>query len=481
MPIDVMTTHQDLQTLADRVEPSDKALSARLSDLSQAIVGGASTDTWASTNVRDVISPDYVAARMSRDDNSNKWIDGLEIVRNGLVLLPVAVTWFGIWQAASHYQTYLATNPDEARHPFLFLWQQAFGGTLHPWLTLSHLALIDSLLLGLIFFLTLLVHSLAYSHSHRNLVDRERDRGAVDSLLADATLILADHRRAQPGNFVQRFEKMGQGLLDEIGRERQRLDALAQKREKELGDLSVFSAGLTNGAKEMLLAAQALQQANVNLIQGIHALTTPMSNLASGHQHLVQVMGNLSNQLVAVVNEQRTVVGQQGQLVQAVHDNEVQLARLHDSQRDTSKDMRSAIEALNTSSANTADVGTEIARVASHIATKQTEFLSALERERAAQANLSAYVSQAAIAIESSLHEVNQYAVTLHGIAVDLSDLTRMLPALPESLQRELAGLLNAHAIAAADISAASRSLVTASTMIEQTLNGKSHTKMWTP
>jgi hypothetical protein len=96
--------------------------------------------------------------------------------------------------------------------------------------------------------------------------------------------------------------------------------------------------------------------------------------------------------------------------------------------------------------------------------------VEALENERVAQTNLAAYVSRAALAIESSLQEVNNYAATLHGVAVDLSDFARLLPSLPGSLQRELTGLLNAHTVAAADISEASRALLVAGEKMEQTM-----------
>src|SRR5258707_10624074 len=98
-------------------------------------------EAWAATNVQQMIDVHTIAAQMRAKDTPSRALRALEWIRNVLIFLPLALTWYGISQAVSSYASDITDiqnnhklSPDEiARQiqtPFLYLWQQSFGGHL---------------------------------------------------------------------------------------------------------------------------------------------------------------------------------------------------------------------------------------------------------------------------------------------------------------------------------------------------------------
>ena len=82
-----------------------------------------------------------------------------ERARQVLVLVPILLTWYALYEATRAYSRYIAANPDEVRKPFLLLWQEGFGGelgSLSP--TFSTVAIIDAAIILLIILLTFYAH-----------------------------------------------------------------------------------------------------------------------------------------------------------------------------------------------------------------------------------------------------------------------------------------------------------------------------------
>ena len=76
--------------------------------------------------------------------------------RNIAALMPLLVTWIALGFASLAYEIELARHAADASKPFLLLWQQGFG---HRWFpTFAEIAFIDFAILGIVLWLTALVH-----------------------------------------------------------------------------------------------------------------------------------------------------------------------------------------------------------------------------------------------------------------------------------------------------------------------------------
>ena len=101
----------------------------------------------------DKLSPDAAyrwidpgAFQHEVEDAQSHKIEMWHIVRNCLSLLPLVVTWFALFSAATGYQHDLSTYGDvDKGQSFLALWQNGFHGT--TWFTFSVAALLDITLL----------------------------------------------------------------------------------------------------------------------------------------------------------------------------------------------------------------------------------------------------------------------------------------------------------------------------------------------
>ncbi len=294
-----------LEHLADRVDAASPDAADRLSDLGVAVEGGTSTDAWAASNIFQVIDPDTIAEEVRVRGSSDNLIRMLELARNALVFLPIAVTWLGIWLALEAYEQALDANPALADQSFLYLWQQGFEGRL--WLTLGTIALIDGALLSLVFVLTLVVFW------RNNQKDQEADlvRGELASALADASLVLTERRTHQQTSLVYHFDRAARELLGEMQQERQRVEQLAARKEKEVGDLSTITRDFIAGTQSMLAAVQSLHQTPLQLGRVIGALAQSFQQFAEQHreqqQEFIRAIHQTSSQLKTVTDSNHTV------------------------------------------------------------------------------------------------------------------------------------------------------------------------------
>ena len=134
--IDPKSVESPLLELANEIRNNNSGGARRLDLLAKAIVNGNTNeaDTWTSVDIHSVIDPDSIVEQYRRQHTRNKFIDILEVVRNMLIFGPILVTWLGISQASAAYNELLSellkSHPDQVSQPFLYLWQQGFGGKL---------------------------------------------------------------------------------------------------------------------------------------------------------------------------------------------------------------------------------------------------------------------------------------------------------------------------------------------------------------
>ncbi len=367
------TIRERLESLAGELETYAPEIAERMRNLGAAVEGGQSANTWANSDVFTLIDSDLVAERMSRHGAGARSVRVLELLRNALVFVPIAITWFGIWHALEMYSAAFADDPAIAELGFLFLWQNGFGG--RTWITLSTIALIDGAILSIVFLLTLAV--LWYNNQQEN--EESEARQEVSDVLADAALVLNGRQTQQTTTFIYQFEQMAQGLLKELGYERKRIDELASRKEKEVQDLSVFVHDFRASTESLLNAIQAMQHVPQQLQQTIGDLTTTYRQLTEEQKQHQQTFATTTQQaathLGTLTDTYRTMSGD----MQAVGRK---LQMVGDEVQKMGSDLRDAIHVSNTMAMQNAQAITEMHATARNLGTAQTQFLDALAHER---------------------------------------------------------------------------------------------------
>lgn len=117
----------------------------------------------------------------------------MSVMRNSLVFLPVALTWFAISKATSAFATYTADNSLSVVN-FLDFWENGYGVLDEKW-ALSHVATLDfQIILGII-GLTIAITFLDRTlKNFRNQAIQEADTDRIQVALAIATYLFDQQR-----------------------------------------------------------------------------------------------------------------------------------------------------------------------------------------------------------------------------------------------------------------------------------------------
>lgn len=362
------TLRQRLEYLADDVDPSSQSAAERLRDLGAAVEGEQAADTWAVADIFQLIDPDTIADQVRNRGGGT--VKALEVLRNVLVFMPIAVTWIGIWLALENYRRVVGANPDLAELSFLYLWQEGMLG-----LRLSTIALIDGIILGLVALLTFIV--LARNSQTDRYADQVRDELA--SVLADASLALTARRTRQTAGFIAQFDHAAQSLLAELRQERQRVQELAERKEKEVGDLTTFTRDFMSGTQGMLAAAQSLHQVPMQLGRILNSLAEAFQQLADQQKDQQQEFANTirqaTGQLRLLTDTYRTTsldMQGMGTNLQAMGTN----------LQTTGADLRDAVSTFKHAATQSAQAVTDMRTSAGDLTAAQAQFLASLAHER---------------------------------------------------------------------------------------------------
>lgn len=293
---------KQLEDLASHVEKAHPETADLLRDLGDAVQGGPNADAWAFCDIRAVINSGKISSVLRNDASNDVIVRGFEVARNSLVLLPLAVTWFGIAVAVDAYFRLISDKPALAAQSFIYLWQSGFEG--RTLLSLGTLAFIDGFLLTLVFLLTLAVYARSawLSLNNRRLASLD---SKLDQIIPQVELVLAPRRAPQPYATIHQLEQNVERLLNEIATERQRLDDLAKKREKELGDLKDFAKHLKQGAETMLSAAQSLESTQTQNQTSIAELTGAIKGLSDTQQNVLDAARLVAKRIDALISQQQ--------------------------------------------------------------------------------------------------------------------------------------------------------------------------------
>lgn len=286
-------TRSKLEKIAIDIHRYNPDAAENLRELADALDGGPNADAWAFSDLRSLINPERISDSLGGNPAADLLTRGLEVLRNSLVLLPVAITWLGIFLAVDGYYKLIAARPELAGQSFIYLWQGGFGG-IDP-VPLGTLALIDGLLLAGVFFLTLFAYTRSawVQMTHQRFgFPLEQELGQA---LAEAELLLAPRRGLALYTSLHELERNMHSVIQQIGVERERLDELAKRREQELGDLTGVTDNLKNNTNMFLNAIQLLattQSATLAQIDGVNnsvkGLTASQRDVAGYIRHLVE-------------------------------------------------------------------------------------------------------------------------------------------------------------------------------------------------
>lgn len=294
----------DLNGLAASLEEIDERSTERLRDLASSLSTEEGRLRWADVDLRRAFNSEYLAhfyAVRREGGYAPTSVAVADRVRNVLVLLPIALTWFALFEATKSYRRYIDANPEEIRQPFLLLWQRGFDGE-GPWFstTFSTLAITDALIIMVIIGLTF------YSHGRREHREESIDRTAqkfqadVDNILAEATVALAPDRAGRPAmlarsveRLAERFEYNSQELIARLRVEHDRLEGIANRREKEFADFGVFASGMRAGAEETHRLLIELRQVSTQLHQALEDLTSEVGVSGDQNKSLLSAVTSL--------------------------------------------------------------------------------------------------------------------------------------------------------------------------------------------
>ncbi|MFP4437800.1 MAG: hypothetical protein ACLFVO_11170 [Chloroflexaceae bacterium] len=386
------TLRQRLDYLADDVESSSQGAAERLRDLGAAVEGEQAADTWAVADIFQLIDPDTIADQVrSRGGGSVRF---LEVLRNVLIFMPIAVTWIGIWLALENYADVVAANPDLAAQAFLYLWQEGRLGV-----RLSTIALIDGILLAIVAILTFLV--LAQNSQADRYADQVRDE--LSSVLADASLALTARRTRQTSGFLSQFDYAAQELLNELRQERMRVQELAERKEKEVGDLSTFIRDFVTGTQGMLTAAQSLHQ--IPMQQG-------------------RILNSLSDAFNQLADQQRD---QQQEFANTIRQATAQLRLLTDTYRTTSIDMQGMGTNLQTMGSSFQTMGIDLRDAVNTFAHAATQSTQAVTDMRTSAGDLAAAQAQFLAAVAHERRMLERWTQEMQAAVQSLQQINRAI------------------------------------------------------
>src|SRR5688500_14363568 len=148
----------EINGLAASLAEIDSRSTERLRDLASSLSTEEGRLRWADVDLRRAFNSEYLAhfyAVRREGGYAPTSVAVADRIRNVLVLLPIALTWFALFDSTRAYREYIDAHPDEISQPFLLLWQRGFDGNGGFFATsFSTLAIIDALIIGVIIALT---------------------------------------------------------------------------------------------------------------------------------------------------------------------------------------------------------------------------------------------------------------------------------------------------------------------------------------
>jgi hypothetical protein len=478
----VTTTQDDLKALAARISTVDARAAQRLTMLSEALAnpaslgssGSPSATSWASGDIHEIIDIDTITER-ARGQGSNRLISVLEWFRNVLIIAPLALTWFGISHAVSSYHELLQSDANQATQPFIFLWEQGFGGRLPLIFTLSNLAFWDFILLCIIIVLTFVISGQQSIMENNKEQAAARLRSELADGLARASLCLSEKKLGQPTDFasvVMRLDHISQQTAARLDTVAQQMSTMAQQFLTELqaerqqrGSLSTFLQGLETISNQMLAGATAIQSTTGTLSNSLNALTIPVKEIPGQQKVLIQKAENILAQLAPVASTLSQLASEQQGFNRALHDLLSQsFGQLLAQQSTSSQELTDAVDTLNASQAQMLQLIQQVQMATNH----QQQLIQTIENEHKAQVSMTQHMRDTASEMKDALKAVQLITPELRSATVDMSKFASALRSIPADLKTELYDPLRHYSSTADNVAKGADRMVNAATILQQ-------------
>jgi hypothetical protein len=179
-----------------------------VSKLSSALANRKNLPMWASLNPLEYLPH----APANINTGLKRLVLYTTIIRNALVFVPVALTWYAIGKATSAFAVYTADNTLGVVN-FLDFWENGYGVLADEW-SLSHVATLDFQIIMVIIFLTIAITFMDkrirdnYAKTVATL-DEDRIRMAMD-----ISSFLFDHQKVSQVTMNQSLAKALRDLLN---------------------------------------------------------------------------------------------------------------------------------------------------------------------------------------------------------------------------------------------------------------------------
>lgn len=315
---------KQISDIAGLLEDVDARSSRRLDDLSNAISSEKGRQRWSDVDLRRAFNTDRLAHAFAVKHEGGYAPQRIEIadkLRNVLVLVPILLTWWALGAAVSNYADFVALDPENERVPFLVAWEQGFGGQanfLEP--SLSHVAFVDAILIGIIILLTFYAHGRREEQEDTIADTTSLFQAEMDNALAEASVLLATDRSSRPvrlADAVERmadsFEESSGALLTQLQVEHDRMEMLASRREKEFTDFGVFASGMRSGAEEMHRILASLRDVSHGLERSLQDLASDLAKSAEQQRSLLTAVTNLERLTSSAIQNDQAATRQLAQ------------------------------------------------------------------------------------------------------------------------------------------------------------------------
>jgi methyl-accepting chemotaxis protein len=281
-----------VESLAIELDEIDHDAAERLRDIRAMMEEGPRRRELAYMDVRTLLDPQGMEER-AIIQRRPRWINWVEWLRNILVLFPIAFTWIGLSQASLNYSRVIALDPELVNTPFLLLWENGFqelGGRHGP--TFSELALVDFLVLAVVIGMTVVVHRWRDIQEHAAERRASELRSEAEQIIWELDRHLAVERSNQDlnqaaqrvGDAVEHFRVHANELLDLMLAERRRLEGIATARDKELGELQLFSEATGN----LLQYGQSVERVYDRLQAAVDRFTDEIQRVGQQQEQLIR-------------------------------------------------------------------------------------------------------------------------------------------------------------------------------------------------
>ncbi len=401
---------EELDGMAASLNEVDPRSAERLGDLARSVGTEEGRVRWADVDLRRAFNTERLAqayALRREGGYGSPAIDIADRARQVLILLPILLTWYALAEASKAYDTYIANNPNEVRLPLLLLWQRGFGGEASPFApSFATVALTDAIIIALIIVLTFFAHGRRERREDQIAATAGHFQADLDNALGAATVALAADRGTRPAMLVRsverladRFDRSTQELLNRLRVEHERLEAVANRREREFADFGVFASSMRAGAEETQRLLIDLRQVSGGLQAALEDLTGEVGMAGEHQRNLLGTMGNLERLIASGIQSDQTVTRQ--------------LTDAASSLADAADKAMSGAEAASQAGRVATEAVRGIAELASTLATSQARMEAATAAEAESNTRLADALRGSTSGITTSTRHLNEIGAGL--------------------------------------------------------------------